>query len=156
MDTGINDKVELFGDILTPFWLLPSIVLIITGPFVGLAMVIWSFSEKNKSLQIDYFGLLVSVGFLFSYILMPIGLNLDSSTEALDVRRHGYFSVADIYTKFLVYFVVFSVAIWTCVRVYKLRKINFGASLILYAIVNLAAYFVGWLVAGENGGAWTS
>jgi len=54
MDTGINDKVELFGDILTPFWLLPSIVLIITGPFVGLAMVIWSFSEKNKSLQIDW------------------------------------------------------------------------------------------------------
>lgn len=136
-------------------WLFPALIIVIGGTLAGLAMIVWAFSNKKK-LKIDYFGLSICSALIFLYFLMPIGLRIDNRKEPLDVMRHGYFSTADIYTWVLVCLVVFTVSMWSLMRIYKARKDNFGGSLFLYAFVNLAAILIGWVVASEYGGAWTS
>lgn len=155
MDTSLDDKVTVVTAIFRQAWLMPTIVIILLGPLVGLAMVVWSFAAR-KALSIDYFGLSVCGGMLFLYVLMPIGLHLGGENDSLDVMRHGFFGIADLYTWALYCLVLFVIALWSILRIYKIRKCNFGVSLLFYSILNMAALFVGWLVAGRYGGAWTS
>ncbi|MDB3935600.1 hypothetical protein N9383_02630 [Granulosicoccus sp.] len=155
MNSSIDDNVEIIATIFSPVWLFPALVLVVGGALMGVAMVVWSFSRK-KTLKIDYFGLSIGSALIFLYFLMPIGLRIDNRKEPLDVMRHGYFSTADIYTWVLVCLVVLTVSMWSLMRIYKARKDNFGGSLLLYAVINLAAVLIGWEVASEYGGAWTS
>lgn len=156
MNYTIDDKVEFLAIVFNYIWLMPTFFIVVIGPFVGIGLIVWSFTKKGKSLTIDYFGLAVSCGMLCLYLLMPIGLKIDSRSEPLDVMRHGYFSVADLYTWIILCVVCFGVAIWTLFRLFHKRKSNVGFSLLVYAAINLVAIFMGWMVANEYGAAWTS
>lgn len=156
MDSSIDNKVEILASIFSFGLLIPTVVVVVAGSLVGVAMFFWSFSSKSKSITVDYFGLTVCCALLLLYFLMPIGLELSDRNEPLDVMRHGFFGVADLYTWILFCVVCLVVSTWTIARVYLQRKSNFGVSLFLYAVINLAAIFIGWLVASKYGGAWTS
>ncbi len=156
MDSSIDDKVEFLASIFSFGWLIPTFIIVSVGALVGVAMFVWSFSSKSQSISIDYIGLTICSALLLNYFLMPIGLELSDRKEPLDVMRHGFFGVADIYTWIVFCVVCLAVSMFTLARIYIHRKSNFGVSLFLYAAINLAAFLVGSLVASKYGGAWTS
>lgn len=152
MDSSIDDLVETIS-VISWLFLVPTWFAVI-GILTGLVLVIAGLIRRQK-LKIDWFGLFASFVFFAVYLILPFGKRFNGE-EALDVKRHGYFSVSDIYTWSVVVGVTFSLSVWYIFRLFKLRKNNFGLSLFLFSLMIWVAFLTGQVLSSKYGGAWTS
>jgi len=114
----------------------------------ALLMIIYSFSNSFK-LPIDYSGLAIGAGILCLYALMPLGPGFDYQ---LDTKIYSYFSIGDAYTYVVAQVLSVVIMAWTVIRIVKIRKVNFGLSLLFYAFLNFASFILGF----RYGGSWVS
>jgi len=151
MDNGL-DYVAIASTIS---WTLISFCffLMFLGAILGSLMIVWGLVQKQK-FKLDWTGLLGCTAFMFVYFVLPLGLQLPE--QRLDVRRHGFFSWTDLYTWVVFVFVILMMTVWSTYRVVKMRKQNFGVSILLFALLILASGMVGQIASSQYGGAWTS
>lgn len=153
MNKSLDDYAEIVALLTWPLAQFCFVFMFI-GVLLGLLVTLWGLIRKTK-LHIDWVGLLICMSLMFIYIVLPLGLRL-SSGEPLDVKRHGYFGFADMYTWVVVVLVTFFITVFSIFRLVKFRERNFGLSLILFSVLTMVSALVGQIISSQFGGAWTS